>query len=252
MLTGEDDRPIGRVLTRREALAVLGAGGVTLLFGCGAASATTDDSTLATGASASASSCVVRPALTQGPYFVDEKLNRSDIRSDPSDGSIRPGALLDLSFNVSRYAAGACTPLAGVLVDLWHCDHLGVYSDARDPGFDTVGRKFLRGYQVTDANGSAKFTTVYPGWYPGRAVHMHFKMRTAASSSSGYDFTSQLFFDDALTDVVHASVPYAAKGTRTLRNAGDGIYNEGGPGLVLSVAPSSRGYAATFNVALQT
>jgi protocatechuate 3,4-dioxygenase beta subunit len=252
MLMDDDDRPIGRVLTRREALTLLGAGGATLLFGCGPASAAADDSTLAAAAGASSSTCVVRPALEQGPYFVEEKLNRSDIRSDPSDGSIRPGSPLELSFNVMRYAAGACTPLAGVLVDVWHCDHLGVYSDARDRGFNTVGRKFLRGYQVTDANGAAKFTTIYPGWYPGRAVHIHFKMRTAASSSSGYDFTSQLFFDDALTDAVHATAPYSVKGQRNRRNASDGIYTDGGPGLVLAVAPAAQGYAATFNVALQT
>jgi protocatechuate 3,4-dioxygenase beta subunit len=238
-----DDIPIGRVLTRREALAFLGATGALLFFGC-------SDSTAASTPGDGSSSCVVRPELTEGPYYVDEELNRSDIRTDPSDGTVKPGALFGLTFNVSRASSGACAPLADAIVDVWHCDALGVYSDVSDPGFNTVGKKFLRGYQVTDANGVARFTTIYPGWYQGRAVHVHFKVRSAAGASSAYEFTSQLFFDDALTDQVHAQEPYAAKGQRTLRNSGDGIYNEGGSQLVLNVTQTSDGYAATFTIAL--
>src|SRR5204863_7919560 len=134
------------------------------------------------------------------PYFVDEKLNRTDIRADASGGAPREGARLDLTIQVGRMASGACTALQGATVDVWHCDALGVYSDASDPSFNTKGQKFLRGYQVTDANGRVQFTTIYPGWYQGRAVHIHFKIRTDAGSASTYDFTSQFFFDDDLTD----------------------------------------------------
>jgi protocatechuate 3,4-dioxygenase beta subunit len=195
---------------------------------------------------------VVRPELTEGPYYVDEGLQRSDIRSDPSDGSIRPGALLALTFNVSSAASNACSPLEGAIVDVWHCDALGVYSDVSDPGFNTSGQRFLRGYQVTGSDGVARFTTIYPGWYQGRAVHIHFKIRSSASASSAYEFTSQLFFDDSLTDLVHATEPYASKGQRTLRNSGDGIYRGGGAQLVLDVAGSAAGYSATFNIALES
>jgi protocatechuate 3,4-dioxygenase beta subunit len=238
-----DDLPIGRVLTRREALAFLGASGALLFLGCSDSTATTDPGDTST-------SCVVRPELTEGPYYVDEELNRSDIRTDPSDGTTRPGALLALTFNVSRATSSACSPLADAIVDVWHCDALGVYSDVSDAGFNTVGKKFLRGYQVTGTDGVARFTTIYPGWYQGRAVHIHFKVRSQASASSAYEFTSQLFFDDALTDQVHAQEPYAAKGQRTLRNSGDGIYNQGGSQLVLNVTQTSDGYAATFDIAL--
>ena len=241
-----DDIPIGRVLSRREALAFLGATGALLFLGCSDSSATSSDTGDAS------SSCVVRPELTEGPYYVDEELLRSDIRSDPSDGTIRPGALLALTFNVSRAAANACSPLAGAIVDLWHCDALGVYSDVSDPSFNTSGKKFLRGYQVTGSDGVARFTTIYPGWYQGRAVHIHFKIRSAASAASAYEFTSQLFFDDSLTDQVHATEPYASKGQRTLRNSGDGIYTSGGSQLVLDVTGTADGYAATFNIALDT
>jgi protocatechuate 3,4-dioxygenase beta subunit len=239
-----DDIPIGRVLSRREALAFLGATGALLFSGC-------SDSTAASDPGSGSSSCLVRPELSEGPYYVDEELERSDIRSDPSDGTIRPGVLLALTFNVSSAATSACSPLAGAIVDLWHCDALGVYSDVSDPGFNTSGKKFLRGYQVTGSDGVASFTTIYPGWYQGRAVHIHFKIRSSSSATSAYEFTSQLFFDDALTDIVYTREPYASKGQRTLRNSGDGIYNGGAAQLVLDVTETTDGYSATFNVALE-
>ncbi len=241
-----DDLPVGRVLSRREALTLLGATGALLFLGCSA-----DESVSATTPNPDGSTCVVKPELTEGPYYVDEELNRPDIRIDPSDGSVRDGALLALTFNVSSVASSACAPLAGAIVDVWHCDAEGVYSDVSEAGFNTVGKKYLRGYQVTGSDGVARFTTIYPGWYSGRAVHIHFKIRSSASSTSAYEFTSQLFFDDTLTDQVHAQQPYAAKGQRNTRNANDGIYGQGGSQLVLDVSATSDGYAATFNIALQ-
>ncbi len=189
--------------------------------------------------------------MTEGPYFVDEKLNRSDIRPDPSDGTVKEGVPLGLVFNVSQINSSGCTPLAGAQVDVWHCDALGVYSDATDPGFNTIGQKFLRGYQVTDANGTARFMTIYPGWYQGRTVHIHFKIRTDPDSQQGFEFTSQLYFDDSITDQVHAQAPYASKGQRTLRNDGDGIFQSGGDQLILQLTQDGEGYAATFDIGLQ-
>jgi protocatechuate 3,4-dioxygenase beta subunit len=192
-----------------------------------------------------------------GPYFVDKQVERSDIRSDPTTGAMSAGTPLALTFTVSRVDGGRCAPLAGAMVDVWHCDAKGQYSGVNDRmiGFDTVGRKFLRGYQVTDANGQARFTTIYPGWYQGRTVHVHFKIRTPAAAaladaSNVYEFTSQLFFDDALTDRVFTQAPYAAKGTREMRNVEDGIYREAGSQLVLAAAPAGTGYAAQFDVGL--
>ncbi len=201
-----------------------------------------------------APACVVRPQQTEGPYFVDELLHRSDIRSDPASGVVREGARLRLVFRVTRIESGGdCTPVHGAVVDIWQCDAAGVYSDVLDTGglFDTRGQKFLRGYQVTGADGVATFTTLYPGWYPGRTVHIHFKIRTDPAASQGYEFTSQLYFDDSLTDQVFTHPPYAATGQRTTRNPQDGIYRGGGDQLLLGVSQDGDGLAATFDIGLR-
>ncbi|MGH2588715.1 MAG: intradiol ring-cleavage dioxygenase [Dehalococcoidia bacterium] len=200
-------------------------------------------------ASSQMPACVVTPQLTEGPYFVDEMLFRSDIREDPATGAVSEGVPLWLRFRVSQVGSeAACTPLAGAVVDVWQCDALGVYSDVQDPGFSTVGQKFLRGSQYTDESGQAAFLTIYPGWYQGRTVHIHFKVRTDPDSEAGYEFTSQLFFDDALTDLVHTQPPYAAKGQRTLRNDGDNIFRQGGDELLLEIVEEGDGYATTIDI----
>jgi protocatechuate 3,4-dioxygenase beta subunit len=237
-----DDRPIGRVLTRRDVLAVLGVSGVSLLVGCRAK---------ADPVTAGLPGCVVRPAQTLGPYFVDEGLERTDIRPDPSTGKISEGAPLQLALVVSRVNPAGCTPLPGARVELWQCDADGVYSDVKDPHFDTTGKKFLRGHQLTDAHGKVGFTTIYPGWYPGRTVHIHFKVHGEAGAGRGYEFASQIYFDDAMTDRVHAVAPYAARGARTTRNPDDGIYRNGGAQLTVPVEPDGEGYRGTFEIGLQ-
>lgn len=195
--------------------------------------------------------CVVRPEQTEGPYFVDEKLNRADLRTDPSDKSVRAGLPLRLQFNVTRIAGGACAPLTGAMIAVWHCDADGVYSDVRDAGFDTRGKKFLRGYQLTDAKGIAQFNTIYPGWYEGRAVHIHFKIRTDPASSRGREFISQLYFDEAITDQVHRQPPYNRRGRRTTMNDSDFIFRRGGKELIPALTKEAQGYAAKFDIGLQ-
>jgi len=239
-----EDRPAGRLLSRREVVAYLGATGVALLM---AGSLNPRRAV----AGMLGPSCVVRPEQTEGPYFVDERLNRSDIRSDPTDGQVRPGTPLALTLRVSRLGAGDCQPLPGAQVDIWHCDAMGVYSDVQDPGFDTTGQKFLRGYQVTDPRGSVQFMTVYPGWYPGRTVHIHFKIRTAPMVRRSFEFTSQLYFDESLTDHIHAQAPYSSKGYRTVKNNQDGIFLDGGDQLMLQLVNAERGYAGVFDIGLQ-
>jgi len=281
----DDDRQIGRILSRREVLALFGVVGAGLLASCAApitatvaptlqpatvvppastatiaaakptlapsaptttVSAPTPQAPASTAASnvAALPACVVRPEVTEGPYYVDENLNRADIRSDPGTSVVKEGGLLTLTFRVSQIAGGGCTPLPNAKVDIWHCDAAGVYSDVTDRTFSTKGQKFLRGFQMTDANGVATFTTIYPGWYPGRAIHIHFKVSPTANTV----LTSQVFFDDAFSDQVLLQAPYSAKTGRRTLNSTDGIYK---PQLLAAAARVANGYAATFDIGVQ-
>ena len=282
-----DDRQIGRILSRREVLKLLGATGAVLLVGCGpsqsgsgaatqapataaptlnaeaqtaaalpqnptavtaqAAEVTTAEvatTAVASGNGATVPACVVRPEVTEGPYYVDVDLVRSDIRSDTATNEVKAGIPLVLTFNVSQVNASSCAPLQGATVEIWHCDATGAYSGVNDPGFHTVGQNWLRGAQVTDANGKATFTTIYPGWYSGRAVHIHFKVHPDETKV----FTSQLFFDDALSQQLFTQAPYASKGsTPDTLNSTDSIYREL---LLLTTTKTDQGYAATFDIGL--
>jgi protocatechuate 3,4-dioxygenase beta subunit len=236
-----------RRLSRRETFRLAGAAGAMALVGrnlAGEPCAAQDVSAL---------SCVVTPALTEGPYFVDEKLYRSDIRYEPTDA--KEGVLLLLKMTVQHVQGDSCTPLPGATVDIWHCDALGSYSD--EAALSTGGKKFLRGYQVTDENGAVQFATIYPGWYQGRAVHIHFKVRVYAGTTKSYEFTSQFFFDDTVTDTVYTQAPYNTRGSRDTRNSTDGIYQQAvsdgtgrksGDLLLLPVTQADQGYVGTLNI----
>jgi protocatechuate 3,4-dioxygenase beta subunit len=246
-----DDKQVGRILTRREVLALLGVAGAGVVAARVKAQPAIARVTEGAVVTPWVPACVVTPAQTEGPYFVDEKLNRVDIRTDPGTGKASDGAPLDLEMRVYQVANGSCTPLSGAMVDVWQCDAAGIYSDVRDMNgfFNTAGQKFLRGYQTTDSSGVAKFTTVYPGWYQGRCVHIHFKVRTSAGARN-LEFTSQLYFDDAFTDKVYTKAPYAGKaGTRVI-NERDGIFRRGGDQLVMQVAEAGSRYRGTFDIGL--
>jgi protocatechuate 3,4-dioxygenase beta subunit len=243
------------LLSRRQTLRLLGAAGGTAFVGLivEPAAEFLPIARRSAVVNAAALDCVVRPQLTEGPYFVDEKLNRSDIRTDPTTGVVSAGVPLILQFNVNGLGGGTCAPVPNAYMDIWHCDAAGSYSDISNGAgqANTSGKKYLRGYQLTDSNGEVQITTIYPGWYSGRAVHIHFKIRLFTGSQTTYEFTSQLFFDDALTDQVYTQSPYSARGTRNVRNSKDGIYNGGGSQLLLNLTQSGQGYAATFNIGLE-
>ncbi|GAB4511780.1 MAG: hypothetical protein OHK0046_10340 [Anaerolineae bacterium] len=254
----DDDQPVGRLLTRREILRLFGGTGAALALGLGlprlvSAQAGTDTPTVDP-TSTPLPSCVVRPELTEGPYFVDNDLNRSDIRLDPTDESVRVGLPLWLTFRVSEITRRACAPLPGARVDIWHCDAEGEYSGVEANRTENNEALWLRGYQITDEAGVAEFVTIYPGWYTGRAVHIHFKIRMNPEDEQGYEFTSQFFFPEDINDLVHAEAPYASKGTRNRLNEQDGIFRQSEGLLTLDVQPFEKddesGYAAVFTIGL--
>jgi protocatechuate 3,4-dioxygenase beta subunit len=185
------------------------------------------------------------PAQTEGPYFTDERLERSDIRSDPLDGTVRPGTPLELTFSIFDASTPACVPVSGALVDLWQCDAGGLYAGVQSLG--TAGHEFLRGFQRT-SGGVAQFLTIYPGWYPGRTLHLHFKVRHTDASGFVRSFTSQLYFPEPVNDAVMASGPYDARGARSVRNTDDAIFRAGGEALVVPVEPAGTGYTGAVNV----
>ncbi|HXU66321.1 MAG TPA: intradiol ring-cleavage dioxygenase [Casimicrobiaceae bacterium] len=224
---------------RRHTMRVLAASGVALVARTASAQRET-----------ALPACVLTPAQTEGPFFVDERLERADIRSDPTDGSIRQGVPLLLALRIVAVTGRDCQPARDAIVDVWHCDAAGIYSDADGMGLRTRGSKFLRGYQVSDASGEVRFTTIYPGAYRGRAVHVHFKVRTNTGARRD-EFTSQLYFDDALTDRVHAAAPYAASIRQRTRNVQDGLFRMNGRALILDARPAAEGYASAFDVGLR-
>jgi protocatechuate 3,4-dioxygenase beta subunit len=173
-------------------------------------------------------SCVLAPEMTEGPYYVEG----DKVRRNITEG--KPGVPLTLRLSVVN--ASSCKPIKGAAVDIWHCDAGGVYSATSAQ--DTEDLHFLRGIQRTDKNGLAIFKTIYPGWYQGRAVHIHLKVYLGGSTVH----TGQLFFPDKLTDVVYKRSPYNQRPNRDPRNAEDSIFRNGGSRSMLKLAKSGSGY----------
>ena len=192
---------------------------------------------------AAATACLSpNPALEEGPFFVDEKLLRSDIRSG------QPGTPLTLTINIQNQKSGVCAPLAGAYVDIWEANWDGKYSDKESEG--TAGQNYLRGYQISDDNGQVTFTSLYPGWYAGRAVHIHLRVRTYSGSTVLDSFETQTFFDDSVTDTVFADAPYNTRGSRDTLNANDRVYASSTSSSlnVWSLKKTSAGYEGTLNL----
>jgi protocatechuate 3,4-dioxygenase beta subunit len=229
--------------SRREALA--GAGVVTLgsvLAACGggeetAKVATTDGETATVqskthgdGTAAElfdhSASCSLAPEQTEGPFYFDVDKIRSDVRED------REGTPLRLALRVRDDATG-CKPVENAVVEIWHCDGLGAYSGfgpastgggGPSPGGGTTTDEetFLRGAQVTNADGIVEFRTIYPGSYPGRTVHIHAMVHLDRTSL----LTTQLYFDDKFTERIYAEAPYSQGAGRDTLNSDDSLFDE--------------------------
>jgi len=236
-------RKIGRGITRRRALGLAGAASAAYVagplrpFGGGDATAPSEADAAAT--------CVLAPEVTEGPYWVDVREKRSNVTAGQA------GVPLTLDLYVYR-SDDSCEPESGAVVDIWHCNAEGLYSD--EAANHTSGETWLRGYQETDADGHVAFTTIYPGWYSGRTVHIHVRVRTFSGTSTTYDFTTQIFFAEADSTAVFATSPYNARSGRDTTNEEDMIYQqEVQAGNVLAPTLSgsaTSGYSGTVGIGL--
>jgi Dioxygenase len=188
--------------------------------------------------SSGAVACVLTPELTEGPYYVAGERLRRDITAG------KPGTRLELRLRVVN--ASTCKPIVGAAVDVWHCDALGVYSGAVA---NNPGTNFLRGVQRTNAKGLATFETIYPGWYPGRAVHVHVKVHVRGSVVH----TGQLFFPAPVTNAVYRRAPYRSHGTTPdTPNPADAIYRNGGAKGMLTLKRHGTGFIGSVAMGVQT
>ncbi|HEX5904814.1 MAG TPA: hypothetical protein VFY50_02070 [Candidatus Nitrosocosmicus sp.] len=204
------------------------------------------------------------PQQIEGPYFVDNMPNRSDLRSEPSDDSIQEGVPLNITLNVYRVndtngdGKGTCIPFSGALVDIWEANSQGLYSGVAQDG--TEGLAYLRGNQITNENGTVMFETIYPGWYENRAIHIHLKIRDYEGPEKIFEWTSQLYLPNITNEQVHLQPPYSNHGPVPMSNEQDFIYtgpstdglikNNTGYHLLLNVSKSDGGYSGIFNVGL--
>ncbi|MEV0380298.1 hypothetical protein [Nonomuraea sp. NPDC050643] len=265
----------GQRVSRRRLFAgisSLGLGG--LLAACGGGSGTAAVTT-STGASVTpqattakdltslfsgAGTCTLTSTTTQGPYYFDADKIRGDIRED------REGTRLRVAIKVQD--SETCEPLGNAVVEIWHCDAAGLYSGAESqstgggggaPGggpptgapptggtgeggggdmgdlTPTDDKRYLRGAQVTNADGIVEFTTIWPGWYRGRTIHIH----AMVHFSNQRVLTTQVMFDEKLNGVVMAEAPYAEHSGRDTFNDGDNIYRDG---MLLKVTEEDDGY----------
>ena len=235
-----------RKLSRREALGVIGAAGVATVanaVACNSSSPTSPTPTSTTTPTpttttpvANPGACVVTPNETAGPFPSITLPVRSDVRED------RQGLPLTLAIAVVN-AGASCAPVTNASVEIWHCDAAGNYSEYGNVTSST----WLRGIQPVDAGGVARFTTIYPGWYAGRATHIHIEVFVNNRSVK----TSQIAFPEDINSAVYASGVYASKGQNPTKTDRDSIFSDGFTSELATVAGNTTsGYNATFQVGI--
>ena len=239
-------------LRRREMLAVLGAGVGAVLGACGSSptgpsgAITTSSSSGSGGTGTSGASCAVIPSETEGPYPDKTGMinNSAFFRRDVTEG--KAGLPVTLTLTVVN-ASNNCSPVSGASVEIWQCDAAGHYSEYSQPGFDGTGQTFLRGIQTTDANGQVTFTTIYPGWYMGRATHIHVDVFRNGSLVK----TTQIAFPENITAQVYTTGVYASHGQSPTSNAGDMVFSDGTQyEMATLTGNTTSGYTAALTVGL--
>ena len=235
-----------RKVSRREALSLLSVSGAALSIGCGggtqisptAVTAATAPTTTAT--PSGGGTCAVAPTETLGPYPSLADFIRSDIREG------KGGVTLMLTITVVN-VNNSCAAVANATVDVWQCDAEGHYSQYAQPGYNGTGATFLRGIQLTNSSGQATFTTVYPGWYQGRATHIHVEVLEQGASRK----VTQIAFPESVNAAVYASGVYASRGQNPTTNTNDNVFADSlSSELATVTGDPTTGYVATFTVGI--
>jgi protocatechuate 3,4-dioxygenase beta subunit len=229
-----------KTLPRRAAMMRLAgaAGAAAAAWACGGETPTGPSTTVASaGTTASTNSqCAVSPSETAGPFPSVVSIVRSDIREN------RTGVPLNLAIKVVNVNNG-CAPVSGANVEIWHCDVAGNYSEY---GSQTT-QTYLRGVQTTDASGQVNFTTIYPGWYQGRATHIHIEVKVNSRSVK----VTQIAFPESINNTVYASSVYSSRGSNPTSNLSDDIFRDSlASELVTPAGDPSAGYSASCQVGI--
>ena len=215
-------------LNRGDVLKTIGGAGLAAVFGARALDFLGADAQAAT-------TCLLTPEVTEGPYWVETALTRRDVRAG------KAGLPLVLRFTILN--AKTCQIVKNADVEIWHCDALGNYS-----AVNGAATRFLRGHQRSNTSGKAEFLTIFPGWYRGRTPHIHMKVHVRGNEVH----TGQIFFDEKITATVYKQAPYASRGTYDTSHSADNSYEQaGGSNAQVRLAKRSgglRGYVGTIAI----
>ena len=242
--------PVNRRITRRNVLETLGLAGAAMVAACSSsptsASSTNNSTTppTTTGSSSTTGSCVVAAEETAGPY--PDRLgmisNQSFLRQDITES--KSGLPLTLALTIVNVRQN-CTAVSNASVEIWQCNAAGNYSEYAQPDYDGTGQTFLRGVQITNSAGVATFRTIYPGWYMGRATHIHVQVFVNGAVVK----TTQVAFPENVTASVYRTGVYAAKGQSTTSNASDNVFSDGTQTEMATLTgDTASGYTATLTV----
>ena len=217
-----------------------------LMAACSRATVEADTTTSSTSINPNTTgSCTVTPSETVGPFPTKSPASwvRKDIRTD------RTGVPMTMNITILNKTTN-CGALAGALVDVWHCDKDGSYSEYGGTGMQSTNYttvSFLRGRQTTDASGLAAFTTIFPGWYGGRAPHIHVHIYNAAGKSL---LVTQIAFPKATCDIVYGTATsFYTKGLQDTTNENDNVFRDGFSTELASITGSvANGYALSHTI----
>lgn len=245
-------------MERKEFLKKLGMGSlvIPLMASCKkddvtptTSSSTTTTTTTSSSSTSSSTSCTATSSETEGPFPTKSpsSLVMTDIRSD------RTGVAFTMEITILN-KNNSCAPLSGAIVDIWHCDKDGYYSEYGGTSMQTVdftAVHFLRGRQVTDANGKVGFTSIFPGWYQSRATHIHVHIYNSAGTSL---LVTQIAFPegtDSAVALVNASTAngYTKGMSGYTYNASDNVFSDSVANELSTVTGSiASGYQLTHSI----